>query len=184
MKRWTYLAAAFLTALWMTGCGAREEAPEKKTERTEEEMPSETMEIPNPMEEVDGPEDLAAVGVSMEVPEEGENPSFYLINGVVGQISFTVGDVEYTFRGSAAAEDFSGIFEEFLPDEILIKDLGTEGDLRIRTTVSQGMLADWKVNQASYTLYGAAPAEEEQMQALCEELIKKQCSGEFHSNEK
>lgn len=130
--------------------------------------------IPNPMEEIQGAEDLAEIGVSMDAPEGAEDVQYFVISGVVAEISFTLDNNLYTYRGSATAEDFAGIFEEMEEEIITVpgtEELGIEGDLLIKTTKSGGRLASWKKNGANYTLYTPATAEEEALTELCQELI-------------
>ncbi|MDO5550012.1 MAG: hypothetical protein Q4F76_02490, partial [Lachnospiraceae bacterium] len=89
MKKWKQLAVMGLLAVSMTSCksgGHQNQSSEPASEavtadtgQTGEDASSSSeeetgaVELPNPFEEVDGPEALKEIGVSMEVPEEAEN---------------------------------------------------------------------------------------------------------------
>lgn len=131
-------------------------------------------EIPNPMEEIQGAEELAKLGVSMDAPEGAEDVQYCVISGVVAEISFALDENLYTYRGSVTAEDFAGIFEEMEEEIITVpgtEEMGIEGDLLIKTTMSGGRLASWEKNGAKYTLYTPATVEEEALTELCQELF-------------
>lgn len=130
----------------------------------------------NPMQEVSGPEALAQIGVFMEVPETAELGKCFIISQVVAEVNFTRADSNYIYRGSATAEDFAGIFEEFEEEVTSIAatdEMAVEGELTIKTTKSGGKLARWSKNGANYTLYTPAAVEEEDLVELCRELIAK-----------
>lgn len=132
--------------------------------------------VSNPMQEVSGPEALAEIGVSMEVPENVELGQCFIISQVVAEVNFTLNDASYTYRGSATAEDFAGIFEEFEEEVVSIAatdEMAVDGELTIKTTKSGGKLAAWSKNGANYTLYTPASAGEEELVSLCRELTAK-----------
>lgn len=197
MKKWIYSVAVGLTVLGLSACGGTgssestaaesvqaessedasktvqadtETSADGQTEEDAEGTSEENMEIPNPMKEAESSQELSEIGVSMEAPAEGTDVQYYIISDVVGQISFTWKDHAFTYRGSAAAEDFSGIFEEFEQTETVFDAEGTESGIRVRATVSGGRLADWSTAEAKYTLYTPDPVSDEDMGALCQEL--------------
>lgn len=137
---------------------------------------AEEIAVSNPMQEVSGPGALAEIGVSMEVPESVELGQCYIISQVVAEVNFTLNDASYTYRGSATAEDFAGIFEEFEEEVVSIAatdEMAVDGELTIKTTKSGGKLAAWSKNGANYTLYTPASAGEEELVSLCQELTAK-----------
>lgn len=137
---------------------------------------AEEIAVSNPMQEVSGPEALAEIGVSMEVPESVELGQCFIISQVVAEVNFTLNDASYTYRGSATAEDFAGIFEEFEEEVVSIAaadEMAVDGELTIKTTKSGGKLAAWSKNGANYTLYTPASAGEEELVSLCRELTAK-----------
>lgn len=167
MKKWKQLAVVGFLAVSMTSC-------KSGGQQNQSSQPaSEAVELPNPFEEVDEPEALKEIGVSMEVPEEAENVTCGIISGEVAEISFQLDETPYTYRGAVKAEDFAGIFEEFEPDVVSLSDCGADEDLIIRTTVSGGRLANWTRRGAKYTLYTPKAVEDAQLFALCIQLIGK-----------
>lgn len=130
----------------------------------------------NPMQEVSGPEALAEIGVSMGTPETAELGPCFIISQVVAEVNFTFEENPYTYRGSATAEDFSGIFEEFEEEVTSVAatdEMPVEKELTIKTTKSGGKLAAWSRNDANYTLYTPAAVDTEELLSLCQELIEK-----------
>lgn len=137
---------------------------------------AEEIKMSNPMQEVSGPEALAEIGVAMGLPEDAEEVQCFIISQVVAEVNFDLEDTPYTYRGSATAEDFAGIFEEFEEEVHTVpgtEAMATDGDLIIKTTKSSGKLASWSKNGASYTLYTPAEVDEDTLVSLCQELIEK-----------
>ncbi len=187
MKKWMILAIAGLTAIAVTSCkpdGNETQAAGETTaaeggsaageESGEESAATKTgEEMPNPYEDLDGPEGLKEAGLSMEAPEGAEDGKYYLISGEIGEITFTLEEAPYSYRGAVHAEDFAGIFEEFEEEVSALSDCGADEDLLVKTTVSGGRLASWSKNGAKYTLYTPKPVEDEDIFTLCIELIGK-----------
>lgn len=137
---------------------------------------AEEIKMSNPMQEVSGTEALSEIGVSMELPQEAEDVQCFIISQVVAEVNFKLEDTSYTYRGSATAEDFAGIFEEFEEEVLTVpgtEDMAIDGDLIIKTTKSSGKLASWSKNGASYTLYTPVDVDEDTLVSLCQELIGK-----------
>lgn len=196
MKKWVLLAAAAVLAVNVTGCKSGGDAPsgtknaaeastqagsqaepgdeEAGTEESKGEAvdPAEE-EIPNPFKELDGPEGLKELQLNMEVPEGAEEIQCFSIDNEIGEVSFVLDGHKYAYRGAAHAEDFSGIFEEFEPDELGVSDLGADGSVVIKTTVSGGRLASWEKGGAKYTLYTPDAVEDGALIQLCSALIEK-----------
>ena len=196
MKKWVLLAAAAALAVNVTGCKSGGDAPSGTKNATEassqagsqaepggkeagmEESKGESAdpaeeEIPNPFKELEGPEGLKELQLNMEVPEGAEDAQYLSIDNEIGEISFVLDGHRYAYRGVAHAEDFSGIFEEFEPEEVAISDCGADEDLIVKTTVSGGRLASWAKGGAKYTLYTAEPVEADGILELCMALISK-----------
>lgn len=191
MKKWIHFAAAGLMALCLAGCQStgtgQQEAASGTGIAAETEAVSETeavpetgaaaetkveagVQIPNPMKEAEDGESLEAIGLSMAVPADASDVEYYVISDVVGQMSFVWEDHIFTCRGSATAEDFAGIFEEFEETETVFDAEGTDEGVRVRSTVSGGRLADWSIDGVKYTLYTPDSVEEEIMEGLCLEI--------------
>ena len=156
------------------GEGNEDKAQESEAGEATSAANAEEIAVSNPMQEVSGPEALVEIGVSMEVPENVELGQCFIISQVVAEVNFTLDDASYTYRGSAAAEDFAGIFEEFEEEVVSIAatdEMAVDGELTIKTTKSGGKLAAWSKNGANYTLYTPVSAGEEELVSLCRELI-------------
>ena len=141
------------------GEGNEDKAQESEAGEATSAANAEEIAVSNPMQEVSGPEALVEIGVSSQV---------------VAEVNFTLDDASYTYRGSAAAEDFAGIFEEFEEEVVSIAatdEMAVDGELTIKTTKSGGKLAAWSKNGANYTLYTPVSAGEEELVSLCRELI-------------
>lgn len=186
MKKWMIFAAAGLAAVAITSCkpaGNQTQVDGDTTvtegestagERQEDADDNGTeAEMPNPYAELEGPEGLKEASLSMEMPEGAEDGKYYLISGEIGEITFTLNDIPYSYRGAAHAEDFAGIFEEFEEEVSALSDCGADEDLLVKTTVSGGRLASWSKNGAKYTLYTPKPVEDGDIFTLCIELIGK-----------
>jgi len=180
MKKWMIFMAIGLTALGITSCKPAGNQAAKGTEgsvsaetKATDQSESSSEELPNPYVEVEGPEGLEEVGLSMEAPEEAEDAVYYVISEEIGEITFTLKDAPYSYRGAVHAEDFSGIFEEFEDEVAALSDCGADEDLIVKTTISGGRLASWSKNGAKYTLYTPREVADEEIFALCIELIGK-----------
>ncbi len=109
------------------------------------------------MQEVSGPEALLKSMVfpwkCRRIVELGQ---CFIISQVVAEVNFTPDDASYTYRGSAAAEDFAGILRNLkrrLSASPPADEMAVDGELTIKTTKSGGKLAAWSKNGANYTLY-------------------------------
>lgn len=204
MKKWSLLlAAGLLLSVAVTGCqkeeagtavtsaqesaaaetsvqAAETTAQTAETSAAETEKETGPIHVPNPMEPAAGVEELNALGLKMSLPENAENPGYFIISSVVGEMDFTLDGAVYCFRGSATAQDFSGIFEEFEEEEktVLLDQAGEACEIRIRTTVSGGRLADWSLSHGKYTLYTADEVTDEVFEGLAADLAGKTCEGE------
>lgn len=135
---------------------------------------AESQSAPNPMEEVDSALAFEKIGVHMVLPEEAAEPSYFIINGEVADVKFSVGEVAYTYRASDTAEDFAGIFERFT-DNVITEtcksgENGTE--VLIKTTESGGRLAAWDWGSTKYTLYTASQVTDDDIRALAVNLAE------------
>lgn len=160
------VAAAVAGASLLGGCGKR--IPAQTPAQTQELSRPEGQSLPNPMKEVDGSRAFEEIGVYMELPKEASDPRFYIINNEVADVSFTYDGVECTYRASATAEDFDGIFEQF--KDSVVKERAGNGaqktDIEIKTTQSGGRLASWAWGSTKYTLYSPDPVGDDALAGL------------------
>ncbi|MCI8951301.1 MAG: hypothetical protein HFG49_14930 [Lachnospiraceae bacterium] len=189
MKKWMILAAVGVLAINMASCkpgGGESKGNETETSQVNESSQAEAgqetsgdgaetvgEEIPNPFQELEGPEGLKELGLNMEAPENASNIQYISISGEIGEVFFELDGHRYSYRGAAHAEEFSGIFEEFEQETTALSDCGADEDLIVKTTVSGGRLASWSKGGAKYTLYTADAVEDEVIFELCISLIGK-----------
>ena len=73
MKRKVALTLALLLAAALAaGCAAGEDKP--------------SAQLPNPVEEVDGPEDFLPLGIAIDAPQNAEDVSYAIISDTVAQV--------------------------------------------------------------------------------------------------
>lgn len=178
-KSWGYAALIFAASVSILLAGCAKE-PEKPTETAPVETSApqtggtESQSAPNPMEEVDSALAFEKIGVHMVLPKEAVQPSYFIINGEVADVKFSVDDVAYTYRASDTAEDFAGIFERFTED-VITETCGSgeqETEVLIKTTESGGRLAAWDWGSTKYTLYTASQVADEDICALAVNLAE------------
>ena len=131
--------------------------------------------IPNPMQEVTGASDIEEqLGISMKLYDEALEPSFYIISGDLGQISYRLTDgSECTYRGSALLDgDISGFYGELHDKEEtelsgIIVSIGStasaEGDNII--------LMSWSLGDTAYSLMIEGQADRSEAVQEAERLI-------------
>lgn len=154
-KSWAAAGLALvLFTGFVTGC-SKNKLADATAESITEAATGEAAQLPNPMQEVDGPGEFETIGVHMVAPAGAKDLKCFIINGEVADMQFTMDGVSYTWRASDTAEDFAGIFERF-EEEILTEeyvDGSLSAQIEIRTTESGGRLASWAWGSARYTLY-------------------------------
>lgn len=170
------LIFALAISIALAGCAKEAEKPAETAgvQTSAAAEPSESQEIPNPMEEVENELSFEKIGVHMVLPKEAEEPSCFIINNEVADVKFTWKDAVYSYRASDTAEDFAGIFERF-SDDIIVVSCGSaeqETELQIKTTESGGRMAVWEWGSTKYTLYTASPVTDEDMTALSTKLAE------------
>lgn len=143
-----------LCAGLVAGC-SKNKLAETTEESTSEAAAESSAQLPNPMAEMEGPEDFEKIGVHMVAPSDGSDLRCFIINGEVAEMQFTIDGTAYTWRASDTAQDFAGIFERF-KEEVITEEY-TDGShtaqIEIKTTDSGGRLASWSWGSTKYTLY-------------------------------
>lgn len=182
-RRFALLTAVFLCMSAVSGCSGTKtvETAPQTTQDTQTLAPSEAETttaaagLPNPMQEVSDSLDFEKLGIHMIAPAEAENVQYFIINGEVADIHFTLDGVDYTWRASNTAEDFAGIFERFKTDEGLLTTFELNGattEISIKTTESGGRLAMWEWGDTKYTLYTASQLDDGAIEALALKLAE------------
>lgn len=172
-KKWMLGLALLLAAAAEAGCGGRtnETSPAQAESST---ALRETADIPNPMKEVGDVNAFEKLGIHMVVPDGAKDVRYYLINGEVADIRLTMDGVNYTWRASNTAQDFSGIFQRFKENPYTLNydyGTGTLGVL-VKTTESGGRLAEWTWGDTAYTLYTAGSVEDDVINAVILKLAE------------
>lgn len=154
-KTWVVSGLALgLCAVLVSGC-SKNKLAKPTTESISEVVTEVQTRLPNPMEEVEDPQDFEKIGVHMIAPPDGTEFKYFIINGEVAEMQFTMDEAVYIWRASDTAEDFAGIFERF-KEEIITEEY-TDGtysvQIEIKSTDSGSRLASWAWGSTKYTLY-------------------------------
>lgn len=70
-------------------------------------------EIINPVIEQDSAKALADIGLPIDAPKGAADVQYFIIDGKLAQVDFTLDGKEYTYRASKSEEDNSGVYMEF-----------------------------------------------------------------------
>lgn len=175
-KNQILLAGALAAALAFSGCqsgvgdGETVQFSQAPTQAaTEAPTAATTVAVVNPMQQVQGLDDFAALKAALGVPEGAENVEYYIIADTVAEVNFILNGAHYSFRGAAGSEDISGVYENFQGETLSVS--GADTTAQIRTTASGGRLALWTDETSTYSLYTSSEVEGEAIQKLVEELI-------------
>lgn len=125
-----------------------------------------SVEIANPIKQVNAAADFEALGVYIEAPEGAENVSYSTISGFAAQIRFTLDENEYTFRAALSDEDISGVYAAFNDEAKSISACGEEKSVTIDVkTVKDngGALASWRYGDGIFTLFSPTVNDLDQM---------------------
>lgn len=136
--------------------------------QTSNEAPDAQVGLQNPIVNVSGAGDFAALGLVMRAPEGVENVRYAVISGEVAQIEFTYGGAEYTLRGSRTLTDIAGVYDAF-EEEAQAIDMAFDAkslSVRIARTKTGGVLSQWNLDGATFTLWAASGSDEDTMGAL------------------
>lgn len=116
-----------------------------------------TVQLPNPIVEVEGPADFSDLGFIITPYQQAENVSYSIIDGKVAQIIFTLDGQTFTYRGAATTEDISGVYETFDPDpqSLYLEGPGFKVDVSVKTIDGgeKGALAEWAYEDIRYSFY-------------------------------
>lgn len=113
--------------------------------------------LPNPIVEVEGPEDFSPLGFVITPYQEADSVRYSIIGGKIAQIEFTTDGDAYTYRAAETTEDISGVYESFdpLPQTLDLEGPGFKVSVLIRTVGGGdgGGLAEWEFQGVRYSLY-------------------------------
>ncbi len=127
--------------------------------------------IGNPIQEVDGPEDFASIGINIEAPADSLEAEYFLIDGNLASVEFVWKEHAYTYRASAQSGDFSGLYGQEISDE----QIDSEHD-GILTELSDGertyFRVIWTDGKVNYSLSNMDSAAKEEVKELALSLMK------------
>ena len=119
--------------------------------------PEPSVALPNPIVEVEGPEDFSSLGFVITPYQEADSVIYSIIGGKIAQIEFTTDGDAYTYRAAETAEDILGVYESFdpLPQTLDLEGPGFKVSVLIRTIGGGdgGGLAEWEFEGVRYSLY-------------------------------
>ena len=140
------LLSAFLLA-GLTGCA----------KPTAELPPEASVQIPNPVVEVDGADAFAALGLSLDAPDSAQQVCYSIISNELAQVQFALDGRSYTYRGAKTKEDISGVYETFDDSSLALEADGDGFCASITVKTIQkgagGGLATWSYDDAQYSLF-------------------------------
>jgi hypothetical protein len=141
-------------------------APVATTTPESAESPEASVQIPNPIVEVDGSADFASLGFLITPYQTAENVRYSIIGGTVAQIDFTLDGETYTYRAAKTTEDISGVyatFDESQPFDLEGPDFTLNIGVKTINGGADGALATWTYDGINYTFYSPDPTDYEEM---------------------
>lgn len=107
-------------------------------------------EILNPVVEQDSAKALADIGLPIDAPQGASDVQYFIIDGKLAQVYFTLDGKEYTYRASKSEEDNSGVYMEFSKtDKVAVGNVNAF----IKTIVNDGgYVAIWNRSGIQYSL--------------------------------
>jgi hypothetical protein len=124
-------------------------------------------ELPNPIVEVDGPEDFDGLGVIITPHQQADSATYSIIGGTIAQIVFTLDRETFVYRAAMTRDDISGVYELFdaLPQSLDLEGGGFKVTVLVRTIDNgrRGALAEWDFDGVKYSFYTQDPTDFESL---------------------
>lgn len=107
-------------------------------------------EIINPVVEQDSAKALADIGLPIDAPKDAKDVKYFIIDGDLAQVTFTLNGEQYTYRASKSEEDNSGVYAEYTKtDKVAVGDI----NVFIKTVADEGgYVAIWNRAGTQYSL--------------------------------
>lgn len=147
MKRHIALVLVLMLVLSLYACGEKQQGTSKVGEAFAQ--------MGNPVTEVAGTEQMQTILYFwIDAPERAENVRYSVISGQIGQVQYTLDQVEYCYRASAGQEDISGVYGPFeeITTNLLVDHSAGSCEIKIQFTVDGGAVANWKIDNLQYSL--------------------------------
>ena len=129
------------------------------------------VQIANPFAEVESAEDFKALSIPLDAPDGAEEVSYFIIDGEIAEIRFTLDGKSYLARATAQTGDFSGLYGQESDAETV--DAATNAVLvSVDTDTAVYQKITWTDGIINYCLYGTDGADKDQVLAAYEALKK------------
>ena len=129
------------------------------------------VQIANPFVQVQSAEDFKAIGITLDAPAGAKNVEYVIIDNEIAQVLFEISGKNYTVRASAQSGDFSGL----CGDEKEIKTIDAAQNAVLSAVTIDSLKyckITWTNGKINYCLYGTDGADETQITAVYEAVIK------------
>ena len=161
MKKIIPAILALLLILLFASCNAAVNEPAAPTVSAPISTPSATAEptvqLPNPVVEVEGPADFSDLGFVITAHQQADSANYSIIDGKIAQVIFTLDGQTFTYRGAATTEDISGVYETFDPEpqSLYLEGPGFKITVSVKTIDggTKGALAEWAYEDIRYSFY-------------------------------
>ncbi len=129
------------------------------------------VQIANPFVEVESADDFKALSITLDAPDGAQEVSYFIIDGEMAEVRFTLDGKSYLARASAQEGDFSGLYGQESDAETV--DAKTNAVL-VRVDLDTGTYQKitWTNGKINYCLYGTDGADKSQVLAVYESLKK------------
>lgn len=125
----------------------------------------------NPFEEVERADNFKALSIPLDAPDGAEEVSYFIIDGEIAEIRFTLDGKSYLARATAQTGDFSGLYGQESDTETV--DAATNAVLvSVDTDTAVYQKITWTDGIINYCLYGTDGADRNQVLAAYEALKK------------
>lgn len=110
--------------------------------------------LPNPLVPAANAKEInAAARVNLACPVDAADVQYFILDGDVAQINFTLADADYVLRGSLRGDDIAGVYDT-AGETVTVKETAVDGSVEVELKGFQnGSLAHWIWGDAQYTLY-------------------------------
>lgn len=125
----------------------------------------------NPFEEMERADNFKALSIPLDAPNGAEEVSYFIIDGEIAEIRFTLDGKSYLACATAQTGDFSGLYgQESDPETV---DAATNAVLvSVDTDTAVYQKITWTDGIINYCLYGTDGADRNQVLAAYEALKK------------
>ena len=129
------------------------------------------VQIANPFVEVESAENFKALSITLDAPAGAAEVSYFVIDGEIAEVRFTLDGKSYLARASAQKGDFSGLYGQESDAEIV--DAATNAVLvSVDTDTAVYQKITWTDGKINYCLYGTDGADKSKVLAAYEVLKK------------